>query len=162
LHPMQRLPLAALAFPALRRRPRPQLENLLETLGKMVRADERVDLHEYCLVRLLHLQLTDLLDPSVGFRPGRKRLHQQRESYAALCAVVANHGSTDRDAARRAFLQAWQHALPNDTADYVVPDDWQTAMDKALDDLDSLRALDKQLVVEGLSAAVSADGKVTL
>ncbi|HET6587614.1 MAG TPA: M48 family metallopeptidase, partial [Oleiagrimonas sp.] len=79
LHPMQRLPLAALIFPALRRRPRPELEKLLDLLGKLIHADNHVDLHEYCLVRLLGLQLRDLLDPSAGFTPGRHRLRQHRD-----------------------------------------------------------------------------------
>jgi Zn-dependent protease with chaperone function len=162
LHPMQRLPLAALVFPTLRRRPRPELEKLLDTLEQLVHADRRVDLHEYCLMRVLHLQLRDLLNPSSGFRPGRHRLRQCRESFAALCAIVAAHGNRDEAKARQAFGQAWQRTLPGDEVDYAVPEDWQDAMDKALTSLDTLRAPDKQLLVDGIATAISADGVVTV
>ena len=43
LHPMLRLPLASLAFPALRRRPRPQLDVFMEALNALIAADGRVD-----------------------------------------------------------------------------------------------------------------------
>ncbi|HET7299514.1 MAG TPA: M48 family metallopeptidase, partial [Oleiagrimonas sp.] len=162
LHPMQRLPLAALLFPALRRRPRPELEKLLGLLDKLIRADNQVDLHEYCLVRLLHLQLRDLLNPSAGFTPGRHRLRQRRTSFAALCAIVAASGDPDMQVAQRAYLQAMNRTLPDVQIEFAVPDDWQGAMDKALSDLDSLRAADKQLVVDGLATAIAADGMVTV
>ena len=42
LHPLQRLPLAQLAFPALRRRPRPQLQTFLIALNQLIQADGRV------------------------------------------------------------------------------------------------------------------------
>lgn len=163
LDPMQRLPLAALAFPVLRRRPRPQLEKLLDTLEQLIHADSRVDLHEYCLMRLLGLQLRDLLNPSAGFRPGGHRLRQRRESFARLCAIVAAHGNRDDgEAARHAFMLAMQRTLPDWQALYAVPEDWQADMDEALDVLDGLRAPDKQLVIDGLATAISADGVVTV
>src|SRR5690606_20937353 len=39
LHPMLRLPLAALAFPVLRLRPRPDLDTFLDTVHAVVHAD---------------------------------------------------------------------------------------------------------------------------
>src|SRR3546814_1193154 len=54
LHPMQRLPLAAVAFPALRLRPRPELDAFMDTVFAVVNADGQVSLLEYCLGRLLH------------------------------------------------------------------------------------------------------------
>ncbi len=161
LDPMLRLPLAALALPTLRRRPRPQLRQLLDTLDALARADARVDLDEYCLLRLLGRQLHDLLDPAAGFRPGTRRLRDCRESFATVCAILARHGNRgDAEAARRAFLLAMQRTLPGWRAEPVVPADWQAALDRALAALDRLRALDKQLVVDGLAIVVDADGIV--
>src|SRR5699024_5891491 len=125
----------------LRRRPRPQLERLLQILEALVRADDRVDLHEYCLLRLLGRQLLDLLDPAAGFRPGTRRLRDCRESFAALCAMVAAHGQHgNREAARRAFMLAMERTLPGWHVGYVVPVDWRAGMDAALAALDRLRA----------------------
>jgi hypothetical protein len=162
LHPMLRLPLASLAFPVLRRRPRPELQRLLRTLDALVRADDRVDLHEYCLVKLLTMQLRDTLDPASGFTPGGKRLHHYEDSYVAICAIVAAHGHDDERSARRAWSLAMREALPMTTAEYAPPRDWQPVLDKALDDLDRLKPVDKELVVRGLSVAVAADGRVTV
>ncbi|HET6588182.1 MAG TPA: peptidase M48, partial [Oleiagrimonas sp.] len=129
---------------------------------KLIHADNHVDLHEYCLVRLLGLQLRDLLDPSAGFTPGRHRLRQHRDSFAALCAIVAASGDENMRVAERAYRQAMQRTLPDSTVAFAVDNDWQAALDRALAELDSLRAPDKQLVVDGLATAISADGMVTV
>jgi Zn-dependent protease with chaperone function len=162
LHPMLRLPLVALAFPQLKRQPRPKLESLLDTLKVMVHADQRVDLHEYCLVKLLRLMLADALDPTGGFVPGAKRLRQVQADYAALCAIVARQGHASDDAARRAWARGMHEALPNARIDYVVPTDWQATLDRALERIDRIRPLDKQLVVHGLAQLVIEDQEVTL
>lgn len=160
LHPMLHLPLVGLAFPQLKRLPRPQLMQLVDTLDALVRADQRVDLHEYCLVKLLRLQLHDALDPSGGFVPGAWRLRQASPQYVDLCAIVARYGHDDADAARRAFVSAMHEALPTSDAVYAPPDDWSARLDVALERLDRLRPIDKRLVVRGLVAAVSADGEL--
>nr|WP_221265759.1 M48 family metallopeptidase [Oleiagrimonas soli] len=162
LHPMLHLPLVALAFPQLKRQPRPRLMQLQQTLDIMVRADQRISLHEYCLVKLLRLMLTDALDPSNGFVPGMRRLRQVQDDYASLCAIVAHQGHDDSDAARRAWARAMHEALPNARADFVVPDDWQAAMDRALQHLDRIHPLDKELVVRGLTMAVAEDDHISI
>nr|WP_193568417.1 M48 family metallopeptidase [Oleiagrimonas citrea] len=162
LHPMLHLPLVALAFPQLKRQPRPRLTQLLHTLDIIIHADQRISLHEYCLVKLLRLMLTDALDPSRGFVPGARRLRQVEADYAVLCAVVAHHGHDDGDAARRAWARAMHEALPNARADFAVPGNWQAAMDRALERLDRIRPLDKQLVVRGLTLAVAEDDHVNV
>ena len=53
LHAGLRLPLAALAFPALRGNPRPQLQQLVQAIDAMVQLDGELTLFEYCLARLL-------------------------------------------------------------------------------------------------------------
>ncbi len=163
LHPMLRLPLVALAFGQIRHQPRPRIETLLGTLEAMVRADQRVDLHEYCLVRLLRQMLHDALDPAGGFVPGTRRLHQVRADYAALCAVVACRGRDDDDsAAQRAWARAMHEALPNAHLDFHCPGDWQDAVDHALARLDRIRPLDKKLVVRGLTEAILEDNQVSV
>jgi Zn-dependent protease with chaperone function len=162
LHPMLRLPLVGLAFPQLKRQPRPRLMQLVQTLDALVHADHRVDLHEYCLVKLLHLQLHDALDPARGFVPGAGRLRQSAAEFGDLCAIVARHGQSDPEKARQAWASAMHEALPSSRASYDPPEEWIPRMDQALDRLDRIRPVDKMLVVRGLTAAVSADGEVTV
>ena len=55
-----------------------------------------------------------------------------------------------------------QDALPNAGVMYALPEDWQAALDRALDTLSRLRPEGKELVVQALVRAIAVDGKVTL
>src|SRR5690606_18327367 len=93
LHPLLRMPLAALAFPAMRLRPRPELATFLDTVHAVVHADGRVSLFEYCLGRLLEVQLREALDPGRYARFGRRKPGNVRGEFATLLAVVAHAGN---------------------------------------------------------------------
>jgi hypothetical protein len=135
----------------------------MQVLDALVRADDRVDLHEYCLVKLLRLQIKDALDPSGGFVPGARHLRRHADSYATLCAIVAAHGHADADTARRAWLLALQEALPGyDAGAYASPRDWQPAFDRAVAELDQVAPPGKELVVRGLCIAIAEDNVVTV
>jgi hypothetical protein len=45
---------------------------------------------------------------------------------------------------------------------YALPEDWQAALDRALDVLAHLTPEGKQLTVRALTRAIAADGKVTV
>jgi Zn-dependent protease with chaperone function len=162
LHPMLRLPLAQLAFPALKRRPRPEVDAFVKALDAMIHADGRVDLEEYCLAKLVQSQVVAALDPSASFKAGTLKLADARDELRDLAALVAHFGNDDDDSARRAFQMAMQEALPNAGVMYALPDDWQAALDGALGKLVRLRPEGKQLVVHALTRAIAADGKVTV
>ncbi|MGA9340747.1 MAG: M48 family metallopeptidase [Rhodanobacteraceae bacterium] len=162
LHPMQRLPLAALAFPALRKRPRPQLQSFLIVLNQLVEADNRVSLQEYCLVRLIGVQVIEALDPSAARTIGRTRLPEVDAELTSLFAIVAEHGHDDASAAARAFAMGLNEVMPDQTAAYRPIADWALALDRALPRLDLLAPAGKELVVRGLTRAISEDGEVTV
>jgi Zn-dependent protease with chaperone function len=162
LHPMLRLPLAQLAFPALKRRPRAELETFAKTLDSLIRADNQVDLDEYCLATLVQVQVIAALDPSANFKAGSVRLADVQEALRDLCALIAHFGNDDMDAARRAFLLAMQEALPGSTPLFAIPDDWQDALDAALEKLSRLNPEGKELAVRALTRAIAEDGKVNV
>lgn len=162
LHPMLRLPLAQLAFPALKRRPRPELERFVSTLDALIRADDKVELDEYCIAKLVQVQVIAALDPAAHFQAGSVRLRDAQDALRDLCALMAHFGADDEDAARRAFLLGMQEALPGTTPLYAIPDDWQTALDGALEQLARLAPEGKQLVVRALTSAIAADGVVNV
>jgi hypothetical protein len=54
-----------------------------------------------------------------------------------------------------------QEALPGTAVMYALPDDWQAALDRALDALAHLTSEGKQLTVRALTRAIAEDGKVT-
>jgi hypothetical protein len=162
LHPMLRLPLAQLAFPMLKRRPRPEVDRFVKTLDGIIHADGRVDLDEYCLAKLVQAQVVAALDPSAGFQAGTLKLTDARDELRDLAALLAHFGNDDGDAAQRAFQAAMHDALPGASILYALPDDWQAALDRALAALDRLTPEGKQLTVRALTRAIAADGKVTV
>jgi len=62
----------------------------------------------------------------------------------------------------RAYLGAIDNVLPGQTLPYAPPADWAGALDRALPKLDRLSPAGKELVVSGLTRAISDDGRVEL
>ncbi|HVR81098.1 MAG TPA: M48 family metallopeptidase [Luteimonas sp.] len=162
LHPMLRLPLAALAFPVLRLRPRPELDTFLDTVHAVVNADGQVSLFEYCLGRLLQVQVRESLDPAKHARFGRRKLSDVRSEVATLLCVVAQAGNDTADEAQRAYLAGVQRVLPRDHLPYLPRATGVLALDEVWAPLDALDPLAKQALVEGITAAISHDGRVTI
>jgi Zn-dependent protease with chaperone function len=162
LHPMQRLPLAQLAFPSLRRRPRPQLQTFLLALSQLIQADGRVQLEEYCLAKLVGIQVIEALDPSKSHVIGRNKLPDCAVELAAVIATVARYGNDDESEAERAYLLGMHEVLPDAIDVYAPPDDFALALDRALPKLDLLTSAGKELVVRGLTRAIGADGVVAV
>ena len=163
LPPIMRLPLAALAFPALKQLADGRQQTLLTTLDGLVRADGRVDLNEYCLARLLRLQLLEAKRPSRAPIDGTKKLSACRSSVILVCAIVAAGGCSDEASARRAWLLAMQHAFPGEAIRWSAPPaDWQAPFEQALNELDGLMPAAKELLIQSLASAIQADGEVSV
>jgi Zn-dependent protease with chaperone function len=163
LHPMQRLPLAALAFPVLRLRPRPELDAFMDTVFAVVNADGQVSLFEYCLGRLLHVQVRESLDPARYARFGRRKPGNVKQEFATLLAVVAKAGNPGEPAeAQRAYLAGMQRVLPRDHVPYAPPANGVLALDAVWEPLDALDPLAKQVMVEAITAAASHDGRISV
>ena len=162
LHPMQRLPLAQLAFPALRRQPRPQLQTFLVALNELIQADGDVHLEEYCLAKLVTVQVMDALDPSRARPSGSSKLTACGSEVADAIAIVAEYGADNEADAERAYLVGMNEALPGDIAPFAQRSEWMVALDRALPILDALTPAGKELLVRGLTAAIGADGKVSV
>ncbi|QNP41235.1 M48 family metallopeptidase [Lysobacter solisilvae (ex Woo and Kim 2020)] len=162
LHPALRLPLASLAFPVLRLRPRPELDVFLDTVNAMVYTDGIVSLFEYCLARLLTVHVRESLDPSRYARFGRRKLSEVRSEIATLLAVVAQSGNADADAARKAYLAGIQRVMPDQAMPYLARPNGVLALDDAWMPLDALEPLAKEVLVEAITATIGHDGRVSI
>jgi len=162
LHPALRLPLAALAFPVLRLRPRPELDLFMDTVFAVANTDGRVSLFEYCLGTLLRVQVREALDPSRHARFGRRKLSGVHNELAVLLGVVAQAGHAEEAEARRAYLAGVQRVLPREHRPYRPHADIVRALDAVWEPLDALDPLAKQALVEGLVAAIGHDGRVSV
>jgi Zn-dependent protease with chaperone function len=162
LHPMLRLPLAALAFPLLRRRPRPELDNFIGTVDALSQADGQISLFEYCLACLLHRQLSESLNPSANVGTGRRKLPEAKNEIALLLAVLAQNGQDTDAAAQHAYMAGMNAVLPDASIAYAPPVDGARALDTVWPVLDALDPIAKSVLIEGLVATISLDGKVTV
>jgi len=154
------LPLAAMAMPALRRRPRPELEKFMDACFALTHADGKVSLFEYSLGRLLRVQVSDALDPARAWVAGDRRLASCADHAITLMALLAQAGHADPGAAMRAYLAGMALVFPRANAPYRPPTDPLRAMDEAWPVLDRVEPRGKELLLEGLVAAVSHDGRV--
>jgi len=164
LHPAQRLPLASIALPSLRRLARPELARLLETLTALIQADGRLAVFEYCLARLLRMQIGEILRPATARVAGMRALAELAEPVGLTLSVLAHFGQqTDAQAAARAFAAGAQRLALRPPPAFVPPAaDWASRLDAALGALDALRPADKAALLEALAATVAADGAVTV
>jgi len=164
LNPILRLPLAALAFPQLRRRPRAELRAFMDNVYAMVHADGQVTLFEYCLGRLLNTQVAEAIDPSRAKATGERRLGSAEMTKAAitLLAVLAEAGHDNAADAQRAYLAGLMRLYPRLNSPYAPPKDRYAALDEVWPKLDHLEPMGKELLLEGLVAAISHDGQVSV
>ena len=154
------LPLAAMAMPSLRRRPRVELEQFMDACYVLTHADGQVSLFEYSLGRLLGSHVQHLLDPAAASRPASRRLADASAPAIEVMAVLAQAGHDDPAAAMRAYLAGLARVFPRLNAPYRPPADPLRALDEALPRLDEVEPRGKELLLEGLVAAVSHDGRI--
>lgn len=162
LHPMLRLPLASLAFPRLRRRPRPELARFLQCCERLIASNGRVSLFEYCLGRLLRRQTVEALDPARYAPSGRRKLVAVKAEVTVVLSVLAQYGHTNPSDAQRAFAAGMLRLFPEDSIRYAPPDDFVRALEQALPRLDEVEPMGKALLVEAMVAAVESDGRMSV
>jgi Zn-dependent protease with chaperone function len=162
LHPLLRLPLAELAFPALRQRPVAQRSTVVSQVISLIQADGRITPYEYCLSRLVISELNESVQPQSGWRTDRRRLAQAPQAVAILLAVLAQAGSDDPTAAEHAFKAGLDRVLPGAGYPYAPPAQGVLALDNAWPALTGLVPEDTQRLVGGVVATIADDGKTTL
>ena len=161
LHPGLRLPLAELAFPALRSLPRPRLRLLCELLDALVHVSGQVELADYCLAQLVRRLVLQTLDPAVHVRFGRRTLPAAVPALAQLLGVFARAGHPgDEPAARRAWAAAWQQLPVARIPDWPMASEPVQVLDAAWEPLDGMDPLIKPLVVQALVACAASDGRI--
>jgi len=165
--PEFRLPLLQIAFPLIKNRPLEQLERIADLVQRLIEVDGVVDTFEFAMSRVLKTHLNDAAHPQ--HRHGNLRLTQLPEAVGVLFSVMAKQGHAEVDAAYQKGMECLgRHEqrikMLIDTKqwpDYEPPQDWVSATDAALNQLDGLQVLDKQALVSALVLTLSHDGKVS-
>ena len=151
-----RLPLLELAIPALKQLSKAQWATLQRNLIMLAKADRKVDLLEWTLLRILQRNID-------GPRPlnGRYHLLELADESALLLSALAHAGHTAPDQAAQAFASA-RAALPFDHlafADQGMPK--MQDLDKALGRLNQMWPLQKPRLLKAMACCIEHDGRVT-
>jgi Zn-dependent protease with chaperone function len=160
LHPMLRLPLAEVAFPALRHRSAGDQQTIMGSVNALIQADGRLSVSEYCLSRLLHEELYE----AANRRPpwGRKRysLSASRAASATLLATLAQAGHDNAAEAEAAFHAGTARLFSGQPPAYQPPTEGVLALESVWPRLDGLNPADKQLLVEAMVTVISHAGEI--
>ena len=163
LGPIFQLPVVDLALPAIKAAPEGVRLELLAGFRAVIEADRRVSLHEFVMLTLVRNQIA----PDRKSSPGSRKLEDLKRQAATLLLLVAHAGTrTDAAGDRREAVQA---ALAAGFAEMgiagAVPPPGALTLDAAggaLEALKELAPLQKALLIKGLFAAVTSDGKIRL
>ena len=164
--PAYGLPLLEIAFPALKRRPAPQLRFLIDLIRRLVETDGEIDLFEYCFYQVLAGNLRQHGDPehSASGRGVSKR--EARQAALQLIRIVANKGHEDpeqREAAWRsgtAELGRW--AVSGSEAHATAGSGTVADLDHSLDVLRRINLAGRQHLIQALSATIGHDNRMTV
>jgi Zn-dependent protease with chaperone function len=163
--PAYALPLLEVAFPALKRRPGPQLQFLIELVRRLVETDSQVDLYEYCFYRILTGSLRQSMEPA---HPGvRRRVSKGATRRAALqlLRIVADRGhdtASTRDEAFRAGIAHFGRWAASDSGHSAADSETVTELDRSIEALRRLDSSGKEKLIEAVSATIGHDRRLTL
>ncbi len=156
----QRLPLAEMTFPALKRRPREDLMRLLDTIRALISADGQVDVYEYTLAKMLEVMVADAISPASSSIGGRKSIKSLKTHVNNFLMVVADLGNADQAEA----ITAWQAGMREaglKIGDYN-PGNWRKVLDTTLVKLDQLAPKQKELLLRAIVETMVSDKEVNL
>lgn len=153
-----RLPLVELAVPAIREIDGHHVEQFLQNCRALIDADARVTVFEFAVLSLLEHALG--VNGKVAHGGNLKQIN---DDCALLFSVLAHAGHSDTNLAESAFTSAWQQSALDGTGQMVPRSGISLPrFSEALSRLNGLKYRFKARLIEGCTAAVSADGKVTV
>jgi len=158
---VKHLPLIDLALPALRSSSDSAKRDLLAALDAVIRADRRVSLHEFVVYTLVQTQLAN---PAPPRPPKYHSVVDVRDDALRLLRLVVHAGQTAPAGVRSDFADAFaKGAAEMGLEDAGAPGRDALSFEKVrgvLGNLKDLAPLAKAVVIKGLFAAVTADGKI--
>jgi len=154
----RRLPLLEMCLPALKSMSPTQYSTFKSILLQLIRADQRTELHEWCLFQLVRHYLDAEFFHVRPSRPRYGALQQVAAPVQMVLSVLAHEGSgASQDAFR---LGADTLGLPNMT---LLPREQcnVTAFSRAVHELADCYPLLKPRLLKAMSLAASSDGQLS-
>ncbi len=161
LDPSLRLPVASIAFPALRGRPEAETRVMTSVLGELINADGQIDIFEYCLGTLVFVGMHEALTSRSPWKSKRQNLASAQNAVSCLIAVLAQTANSDPRAAAAAFQAGISVAYPQARIPFP-PVQGVFALEQVWPVIDGLEGADKAAVVAAAVTTIMADRVVTL
>jgi Zn-dependent protease with chaperone function len=161
LDPSLRLPLASVAFPALRGRTEAEARLVISVLSELINADGRIDIFEYCLGTLLFVGLNEALTSGSPWKSKRQSLASAQNAVSCLIALLAQTGNSDPPVAAAAFQAGITVAYPRARIPFA-PVQNVLALEQVWPVIDGLEGKDKATLVAAVVTTVMLDKVVTL
>jgi hypothetical protein len=162
----ERLPLVELTFPALRRLSEGQYREFRQNVNALVKADRRVSLFEFALLRMLLRHLDRAFFGAGPIRVRYRTLDSVFEQALLLVSSLARLGQGDEAGATRAFVAGMarlQGDHPGERRVSLLPAEKCSvaAVDRALERLAQAVPEVKRRVLDASAATIVTDGVVT-
>lgn len=150
------LPILDLCLPALKQQSPQQYQIFKRNMIILIRADKHVDIFEWALYRIV----CHGLEPQRDIL-SRYKLKQTQAACQLLLSVMARAGHEDENEALRAYAAAAKEL--DISAVGLLPESQINLqmLDKALEQLNLLRPLDKPRLLKAMAASINHDGEVT-
>jgi Zn-dependent protease with chaperone function len=161
LDPSLRLPVANIAFPALRGRPDAETRVMASVLGELINADGQIDIFEYCLGTLVFVGLHEAMTSGSPWKSKRQSLASAQSAISCLIAVLAQTANSDPQLAAAAFQAGISVAYPQARIPFQ-PVQGVFALEDVWPVIDGLEGTDKATVVAAVVTTIMADRVVTL
>lgn len=159
LQPQQRIPAQMQAFAALRQLTAEERMQLMSCLNGMLLREGRLSLTSYVLRKLTQVQLRDDLQPTARTR--QLPLAALATEAGVVLSVLAQHGHSDSQSARRAYETGMFPLYPRERPPYTPTEEW-AVFDRALSRLDQLMPIAKEQFVEALVRTVTHDQQLMI
>ncbi|MGD8607020.1 MAG: M48 family metallopeptidase [Myxococcales bacterium] len=159
----QKIALVDMAIPTLRSLSVEEYERFRRTLHALIAEDQRVDLFEYALSRMIRRHLGRYFE-GVGSTPVRFRsLKRLLPDARVILATLARAGNRAEEDAQRAFRQGVKTLQIQGSAKAILPSGECTlaAVDEALKRYDAATPVLKKNLMLACAATVMADDDVT-
>ena len=160
LDPVLYLPLAELAFPALRHRTEAERQAALQAIYGMVNADGRISVFEYCLASMVASDIYQHMHPKPHWHNQRRPLRRARAEALTLLAVLARESIGD---AEGAFHAGTALAFPGEpTVPYAPSERGVLDLEQGWHALRELDAEGKELLVRAAVATIGHDRSLSV
>ena len=154
-----RLPLIEIAISSMRQLSAPQFELFRKNFIAIVRFDDKVNLFEWSLQKIVLHHLDAVFYKKSGFKLGKRDIKHHARACGVLLSVLAHATRQHGLNAENAFLQGAEK-LPL-AVDFIPVAQIQfETLNDAIDEITGLKPLQKPAVLKACAAVIAADGVV--